>query len=202
VPSVCGPEDDLIDRLSIDNIPVNSLCAFEDLSDDGTVAGIGEGRQPGVAAEVVEGCQYRVAVPFRCLSMVLRHGKEKAQDLLLGDAGEVTLTKSPSKSAEHELTCLDGIFFSSWLCGTADGNRPLGKHSCCTSCGWGSMSDMLTLGVYTMMQTGYRKTLPAQEISLTLTFVLEVTVAIGNLLVVCVKFSKISSDSPKISTLK
>jgi len=111
VPSVCGPEDDLIDNLFIDNIPLNSLCAFEDLSDDGTVAGIGEGRQPGVDAEVVEGCQYRLPVPFRCLSMVLRHGKEKLQDLLLGDAGEVTLTKSPSKSAEHELTCLDGIFF-------------------------------------------------------------------------------------------
>lgn len=100
---------------------------------------------------------------FRCLSIVLRHGKEKLQDLLLGDAGEVTLTKSPSKSAVHEITCLDGIFFPSWLCGTADGNRPLGKHSCCTSCGWGSMSDMLTLGVYTMMQIGYRETLPAQE---------------------------------------
>jgi len=25
------------------------------------------------------------------------------------------------------------------------------------------MSDMLTLGVYTMMQIGYRETLPAQE---------------------------------------
>jgi len=41
---------------------VNSLCAFEDLSDDGTVAGIGKGRQPGVDAEVAEGCQYRVPV--------------------------------------------------------------------------------------------------------------------------------------------
>ena len=107
---------------------------------------------------------YRVTVPFRCLSIVLRHGKKKLQDLPPGDAVEVTLTKSPSKSAEHELTCLDGIFFSSWLCGTADGNRRLGKHSCCTSCGWGSMSGMLTLGIYTMIQIGYRETLPAPEI--------------------------------------
>jgi len=69
--------------------------------------------------------------------------RRKLKDLLLGDAGQITLAKSLSKSAEHELTCLDGIFFSSWLCGTADGNRPPGILSWCTSCGWSSKSKML-----------------------------------------------------------
>lgn len=121
------------------------MWAFEDLSDDGTVAGICEGRESSIDAEVIEGCEYRITVPFRCLPVVLRQGKKKLQDLLLGDAGEITLAKSLSKSAEHKLTRLDGIFFSSWLCGTADGNRPLEILSWCTSCGWDPVSDMLTL---------------------------------------------------------
>jgi hypothetical protein len=71
------------------------------------------------AIQSIEGCQYRIPVPFRCLSVVLRHGKEKFKDILLGDAGEITLAKkSLSKSAEHKLTCLDGIFFelALWYC--------------------------------------------------------------------------------------
>jgi len=145
VPSICGSEDDLIDCLFIDNIPLNSLGAFEDLSDDGTVAGIGKGRESSVDAEVVEGCQNRVSIPFRCLSVVLCQGKEKLQHFLLRDTGEVTLTISSSKSAKHELTCFDRIFFSSWPGGTADGNRPLGILSWCTSCGWGCTGVMPTL---------------------------------------------------------
>jgi len=41
---VCGSKDNLINFLFIDNIPLNSLWAFEDLSDDRTVAGIGKCR--------------------------------------------------------------------------------------------------------------------------------------------------------------
>jgi len=42
IPHICCPENDLIDSFFIDDIPLNSLRAFEDLSDDGTVAGIGK----------------------------------------------------------------------------------------------------------------------------------------------------------------
>ena len=55
---------------------------------------------------------------------------------------------------ETKLTCLDRIFFWSWLCDTADENRPLGKLSWCTSCGWDLVSDMLTFEVYTMIGIG------------------------------------------------
>lgn len=113
------------------------MRAFEDLSDDGTDAEIGQGRKVGVDAEIVEGFQYRVPVPFCGLFVALRQGEEKLQDLFLGNAGEVTLRKPSSKSMEHVLTGLDRIFLSSWLCGTADGNRPPWKRSWCTSGGCG-----------------------------------------------------------------
>ncbi|MDX9896226.1 MAG: hypothetical protein RBS34_12295, partial [Desulfofustis sp.] len=100
-------------------------------------AGISQGRKAGFDDEVVEGCENRVPVPFRGLFVVLRQGEEKLQDLFRGNTGEVTLRKPSSKSMEHVLTGLDRIFFSSWLCGTADGNRLPEKRSWCTSGGWG-----------------------------------------------------------------
>ncbi|MCB2218566.1 hypothetical protein [Desulfofustis glycolicus] len=90
---------------------MDSLWAFEDLSDDGAVAGIGQGRKAGVDAEIVEGCQNRVPVPFCGLFVVLCQGEEKLQDLFLENADEVTLSKSRSKSMEHVLTGLDRLFF-------------------------------------------------------------------------------------------
>ncbi|WP_084554375.1 hypothetical protein [Desulfopila aestuarii] len=42
VPRVYGSENDLIDSLFVDNIPLDGLRAFEDLSYDRTVAGIVE----------------------------------------------------------------------------------------------------------------------------------------------------------------
>jgi len=77
IPYVCGPEDDLIDGLLVHDIPLNSMRALENLSDDRTVAGIGECGKPSVDAEIVEGCQDRVPVPFCGLSVILRQGKEK-----------------------------------------------------------------------------------------------------------------------------
>jgi hypothetical protein len=74
IPQVGGPEDDLIDRLLVDNIPLNSLRAFADFSDDGAVAGNDQGRKAAVDAEVVEGSQNRIPVPFRGLFVVLRQG--------------------------------------------------------------------------------------------------------------------------------
>ena len=57
VPGVCGTEDDLINRLLIDDIPLDRLGSLEDLSDDGRVAWIGKSRQGGADAEIVEFCQ-------------------------------------------------------------------------------------------------------------------------------------------------
>jgi len=48
------------------------MWAFENLSNDGTVARIGEGGGTSVDAEIVEGCQDRISVPFRGLSVILR----------------------------------------------------------------------------------------------------------------------------------
>jgi len=43
IPNVCGPKDDLINRLFIHDVPLNSLRTLENLFDYGSVAGIGEG---------------------------------------------------------------------------------------------------------------------------------------------------------------
>jgi len=80
IPYVCGPEDDLIDGLLVDDIPLNSMRALKNLSDDRTVAGISEGGKPCVDTEIVKGCQNRVAVPFCGLSVILGQGKEKLQE--------------------------------------------------------------------------------------------------------------------------
>ena len=57
VSGVCRTEDDLINRLLIDDVPLDRLGSLEDLSDDGRIAWIGKRRQGGVDAEIVEGCQ-------------------------------------------------------------------------------------------------------------------------------------------------
>jgi len=71
------PGDDLIDGLLVDVIPLNNMWALENLSDDRTVAGIGEDGKPRVDTEIVEECQNRVPVPFCGLSVIPRQGKEK-----------------------------------------------------------------------------------------------------------------------------
>ena len=133
VPGVHGSKDDLVNSLLIDDIPLESLWALEDLSDNRGVAGIGKCWQAGVDAEVVEGCEYRVPVPFRCLLVAFRQGEEKFEDFLLGYAGQITFAKSRCETIEDERTGLDGIFFWSWPGGTADENRQPGKPSWCTS---------------------------------------------------------------------
>jgi len=145
IPHVCCPEDDLIDSLLVDDIPLDSLWAFEDLSYDGRVTGISKSGKTGIYAEVIKGCQDRVPIPLGRLLVVLRQGKQKLQHLLLGNAGKITLPKSCRKSMEDKLTCFDGIFFWSSPGDIEDGSRLLEKLSWCASFGWNCMSNMLTL---------------------------------------------------------
>lgn len=47
------------------------MWAPENLSNDGTVAGISEGGMPCIDAEIVEGCQNRVPISLGSLSVIL-----------------------------------------------------------------------------------------------------------------------------------
>jgi hypothetical protein len=105
------------------------LRTFKDLSDDGGGARIGKYWEASIDDEVVEGCEYRVTVPFRRLFVVFRQREQKLEDFFLGNAGEISFAKSQGETIEDELTGLDGIFFSSWPGGTADENRLPGKLS-------------------------------------------------------------------------
>lgn len=57
ISGVCRTEDDLINRLLIDDVPLDRLGPLEDLPDDGRVAWVGKSRQDGVDAEILEGGQ-------------------------------------------------------------------------------------------------------------------------------------------------
>ncbi len=105
------------------------MRAFKDLSDDGGVARIGKCWEASIDDEVVERCEDRVTVPFRCLIVVFRQSQQKLEDFFLGNAGEISFAKSRGETIEDKLTGLDGIFFSSWPGDTVDGNRLPGKLS-------------------------------------------------------------------------
>jgi hypothetical protein len=45
------------------------------------------------------------------LLVVFRQGKQKLQDLLLGNACEIAFAESGGETGEDELTGFDGIFF-------------------------------------------------------------------------------------------
>jgi len=51
---VGGSEDDFINGFLVDDIPLDRLWPFEDLFDDGTVAGVGECRESGVDCEIIK----------------------------------------------------------------------------------------------------------------------------------------------------
>ncbi len=70
VTGIHSPENDLIDGLLIDNVPLNSLRTPKYLFYDRGIAGISEGGQAGIDAEIIKGCEYQVPVSFCCLFVV------------------------------------------------------------------------------------------------------------------------------------
>jgi len=73
---------------------------LKNLFDHRRVARVTECGQAGVDDEVVEGCKYRVTVPFRGRFVVFGKGKEKTQYLFSGYAGKITFAKLKCKTRE------------------------------------------------------------------------------------------------------
>jgi hypothetical protein len=111
VPSVHGSKDNLIDRLFINDLPLNGLGTLENLFDDGSVAGIGEGGQSGIYAEGVERCEYRVTVPFGCLFVAFGQGKQEARTSSVDMLTRSRLTNWTAKRERTNSQVLAVFFF-------------------------------------------------------------------------------------------
>ncbi len=89
----------ILSTVSLSTIyPLDSLRTLKNLSDDGTVAGIGQRWKAIVDDEVVEKCEYRVTVPFGRLNFTMKR-----------------LRTNSHRSSRY--------LFWSWPGDTADGNR-------------------------------------------------------------------------------
>ncbi|WP_304511277.1 hypothetical protein [Desulfopila sp. IMCC35008] len=84
---VCGPKDNLVNRILVNDLPLNGWWALEDLFDDCGIAGVGEGWQACVDTEVVKRREDGVAISLRGLLVVLCQGQKEIQYLFLGYTG-------------------------------------------------------------------------------------------------------------------
>ena len=129
VPRVHGAKDNFINRLFINDLPLDGLRTPEYFFDNRSITGVGQPRHSGVDAEVVKRGEYRVTVSFGRLLIVLGERQKECQDFLMRDAGQITFTELGCETVENKLTGLDGIFFWNLTGGIANGNLLLVKLS-------------------------------------------------------------------------
>ena len=129
------PEDDFVDRLLFDNLPVDGFAWPVDFPQHRSIARVLNGRIEIGLDEIEEGLEVGVTTVLGLLLSALRDHVQKGENLLGCDGGKIAvIAKVVAKFGQRSAVGLNRIFSLNSSCGTLDKLGLPGRVSWLASC--------------------------------------------------------------------